>query len=89
MATEAQILAKRPNAQESDRPSSKPPISPNLPTIYNLFMQNKANLRHGRMEIKSCVKREYENKSALRLRENKAKQSQLAGLCPETRSTKP
>jgi hypothetical protein len=39
------ILANRPNAQESDRPLNKPPILPNLPTIYNLFMQNKANFK--------------------------------------------
>ena len=50
----------------------QPPILPNLPTIYNLFMQNKPNFREAQMNATIFVRRNYENNSALRLRENKA-----------------
>jgi len=43
-------------------PARKPPISPNLPTIYNLFMQNKANFRKSQVNLSILSKMAYENK---------------------------
>ena len=73
MATEAQIIANRRNAQKSDSPPNKPPISPNLPTIYNLFMQNKANFRKSQMNINLYNTMDYENKSNWTFGENEPK----------------
>jgi len=73
MATEAQIIANRRNAQKSDSPPNKPPISPNLPTIYNLFMQNKANFRKSQVNVIPLVIMNYERKSNWTLGENEPK----------------
>jgi hypothetical protein len=73
MASEIQILANRPNEQESDSPPNKPPISPNLPTIYNLFMQNKANFRKSQVNVNLYNTTDYENKSDWTLGENEPK----------------
>ncbi len=78
MATEAQtcaigILANRPNAQKSTWPPNKPPISPNLPTIYNLFMQNEPNFRKSQVNVRPLVIMNYERKSDWTLGENEPK----------------
>ncbi len=64
MATEAQtcaigIFANRRNAQKSTGPH-KPPISPSLTTIYNLFMQNEPNFRKSQMNVSSFITSKYE-----------------------------
>ncbi len=61
------------NAKESDSPTNKPPISPNLPTIYNLFMQNEPNFRKSQMNVSIFSKMVYENKSDWTLGENEPK----------------
>jgi hypothetical protein len=65
-------------------PASKLPISPNLPTIYNLFMQNEPNFRKSQVNVKLYNTTDYENKSDWTFGENepktnpiKAKQNQL------------
>jgi hypothetical protein len=77
--------------QESDSPPNKPPISPNLTTIYNLFMQNEPNFGKAQMNVNLYNTTDYEEKSDWTLGENepktnpikpnqsqnKAKQSQL------------
>jgi hypothetical protein len=82
MASETQtcaigILANRPNAQESDSPLHKPPIQPIISMNYNLFMQNKANLRRAKMNTTFCVTKDYENRWQRPVRKNKPKQSQF------------
>ena len=61
----------------STRPPHKPPILPNLPTIYCLFMQNKPNFQDDRINLKFCKKMTYEYKCNWTLGENKPKQSQF------------
>jgi hypothetical protein len=39
----------------------QPPILPNLPTIYNLFMQNKPNFRKSQMNVSSALTKNYNN----------------------------
>ena len=73
MATEAQIIANRHNAQKSTWPPNKPPISPNLPTIYNLFMQNEPNFRKSQVNVRPLVIMNYEEKSDWTLGENEPK----------------
>jgi len=76
MATEAQtcaigILANRPNAQESDSPSNKPPIQPSLPKNYDLIMQNKANFRKAKMNVNSFITKDYRKNDAFAVQKNK------------------
>ncbi len=54
-------------------PARKPPILPNLPTIYNLFMQNKANFRKSQVDVRPLVIMNYERKSDWTLGENEPK----------------
>jgi len=49
----------------------KPPNLPNLPTIYNLFMQNKANFRKSQVNANTFTQKVYENKSDWTPGENK------------------
>ena len=74
MATEAQILANRPNAQESTGHRS---LSMSLASPADYFMQNKANLRKAKMSANVFVTKDYENKTTLRLPKNKPNQSQF------------
>ncbi|MHC4191752.1 MAG: hypothetical protein ACYSUB_19070 [Planctomycetota bacterium] len=85
MATEAQILFNRRNAQQSDRPPNKPPIQPSLPKNYYLIMQNEPNFGKAQMNVNKVLTRDYENKPNWTLGENepktnpiKAKQSQFS-----------
>ncbi|MFC1794586.1 hypothetical protein ACFL3Q_13470, partial [Planctomycetota bacterium] len=55
-------------------------------TLCRLPIQD--HRRQGEMSLSIYMKGDYEELHALRLRNNKAKQSQLAGLWPEIRSTK-
>jgi hypothetical protein len=54
-------------------PAHKPPILPNLSTIYNLFMQNKANFRKSQVDVKPLVIMNYERNSDWTLGENEPK----------------
>ena len=49
----------------------QPPNLPNLPTIYNLFMQNKPNLLNAQMNVSKVLTKDYENISNWKLGENK------------------
>jgi len=53
------------------------------------ILKNKANLAKPKMNASSIITKDYENKSAFSVLENKPKQSQNAGPWPEARSTKP
>jgi len=81
MATEAQILANRPNAQESDSPRNAPmeksTMNTGAPADY--FMQNKANLLDAQMNVSSILSKYYENVPLRRRGENKPKQSRGIG----------
>jgi hypothetical protein len=61
------------NAKESDSPPSKQPISPNLSTIYNPFMQNEPNFRKSQVNVRPLVIMNYERKSDWTLGENEPK----------------
>ncbi len=85
MASETQtcaigIIANRRNAQKSTGPN-KPPILPNLPTIYNLFMQNKANLRKSQVDVNLYNTMDYEEKSDWTLGENEPKTNPIKANC--------
>jgi len=84
MATEAQILANRRNAQKSTGPRT---LSMSLGLAAakrfartsaqgDLFMQNKANLLDAQMNISSVLTKDYENKPLRRRGENKPNQTQ-------------
>ncbi len=73
MASEAQILFNRRNAQQSDRPPNKPPIQPSLPKNYDLFMQNEPNFEKAQMNVNKVLTKDYENKSDWTLGENEPK----------------
>ncbi len=66
MASESQLPYRQVNICASLEmttkwiPAHKPPILPSLTTIYNLFMQNEANLRNGQMNISSFITSKYE-----------------------------
>ncbi len=69
MATESQLPYRQVNICASLEmttkwiPARKPPISPSLTTIYNLFMQNEANLVRRRRIANSVCIMNYEEKS--------------------------
>ncbi len=63
---------RRATPRRAPRRAHKPPISPNLPTIYNLFMQNKANFRNGQMNISSFITSKYEKLDIWWIGKNKA-----------------
>ncbi len=52
-------------------PARKPPISSSLTTIYNLFMQNEANLRKSQVDVNLYNTTNYEDKSDWTPGENK------------------
>jgi len=58
-------------------PARKPPISPNLPAIYNLFMQNKANVKMGKMNISKATIKDYDNEQRTINNERYSKQTQF------------
>ncbi len=70
MASESQLPYRQVNICASLEmttkwiPACKPPILPSLTTIYNLFMQNKANLRKSQVDVTPLVLMNYEEKSA-------------------------
>ena len=68
MATEAQIIANRRNAQKSISTQS---LSMSLGTPADCFMQNKANLWEAQMKINKVLTKGYENKWLCGPRENK------------------
>jgi len=85
LATEAQILANRRNAQKSTSPRT---LSMSLglaaakrfaktSALGDLIMQNKANLLDAQMNISSVLTKDYENKPLRRRRENKPNQTQF------------
>jgi len=47
-----------------------------------LFMQNKPNFQNGRINLKSCKEKDYENKSNWTLGENKPNSNPIKP-CPE------
>ncbi len=55
------------------KPARKLPISPNLPPIYNLFMQNEPNFGKAQMNVRPLVIMNYERKSDWTLGENEPK----------------
>ncbi len=79
MATEAQLLANRRNAQKSTghRTSAMSPGAPG-----ECFMQNKPNFRKSQMNVSIFSQKDYENISDWTLGENKPNQTQfLYQLC--------
>jgi len=78
MATEAQILANRRNAQKSNSPRT---LSMRLGAPEDLFMQNKANLLDAQMNVSSILTKYYENVPLRRRGENKPKQTQFHTKC--------
>ena len=68
MATEAQIISNRPNAQKLTSTRS---LSMSLGNPADCFMQNKANLLDDQMNLTSLITVDYENKSNWKLGENK------------------
>ncbi len=76
MASESQLPYRQVNICASLEmttkwiPAHKPPILPNLPTIYNLFMQNKANLRKSQVNVNLYNTTDYEEKSGKDLWKN-------------------
>ena len=74
MASEAQILTNRRNAQKSTGPRT-PAMSPGAPG--ECFMQNKPNFRKAQMNVNFYSQKDYENKPAFGVRKNKPKQSQF------------
>jgi hypothetical protein len=52
-------------------------------------MQNKANFRRAKMNAKGFSKRDYENKPAFGVQENKPKQSQFSNRKTDDRRQKP
>jgi len=55
------------------KPARKLPISPNLPPIYNLFMQNEPNFGKAQMNVNKVLTKDYENKPNWTLGENEPK----------------
>jgi hypothetical protein len=51
----------------------KLPIQPNLPTIYESFMQNEPNFPDTQMNVNPVITREYRNISNWTLGENEPK----------------
>jgi len=74
MATEAQILTNRRNAQKTTGPRT---LSMILGAPGDLFMQNKANFRKAKMNENLFAAKDYENETAFRLQKYKPKQSQF------------
>ena len=69
------------------RPPHKPPILPNLPTIYNLFMQNKPNFQKSQMSVSIFSQRAYKNTPDWTLGENKPNSNPISKqlqspICP-------
>ncbi len=66
MASESQLPYRQVNICVSLEmttkwiPARKPPILPNLPTIYNLFMQNEPNFPKSQMNVTSFITSKYE-----------------------------
>ena len=79
MASESQLPYRQVNICASLEMTTKwisapkPPISPNLPTIYNLFMQNKANFRKSQVDVSIFSQMAYEEKSDWTPGENEPK----------------
>ena len=68
MATEAQIISNRPNAQKLTSTRS---LSMSLGNPADCFMQNKPNLLEGKIDAKCVFTKDYENKWQRRVRKNK------------------
>ena len=64
----------------SPGPHHKPPILPKLPTIYNLFMQNKPNFQDAKMNVSIFSQMAYKNFIPLAGQKNKPKQTQFQRL---------
>ncbi len=54
-------------------PAHKPPILPNLSTIYNLFMQNEPNFGKAQMNVNKVLTKDYEEKCGKDLWKNEPK----------------
>jgi hypothetical protein len=68
MATQAQILANRRNAQKS---TSTRFLSMSLGNPADCFMQNKPNLLDAQMNVSSVLTKDYENIPLRRRGQNK------------------
>jgi len=80
MATEAQIITNRRNAQKSTGPRTNRLSSLIYQRIMTSIMQNKPNLPDAQMNVTSSITKHYEN-ARLRGREkNKPNQTQLQTL---------
>jgi len=77
MATEAQILANRRNAQKSTAPRTNRLSSPACQRIMTSIMQNKPNLLDTQMNVTSFLTKYYENVPLRRCGENKPNQTQF------------
>jgi len=89
-ASETQIIANRPNVQESDSPRTAPmeKSTANTGAPADCFMQNKANFRNAKMNENLFAAKAYENETTLRLEQNKPKQSQFRPPRTSQRSCK-
>jgi len=79
MASETQILANRPNAQESDSPRTEPmeksTMNTGAPGDY--FMQNKPNFRNSQINVRLNTTKDYGNFRLYGRRKSKPKQTQF------------
>jgi hypothetical protein len=90
MASETQILANRPNEQESDSPRTAPmeksTVNTGAPGDY--FMQNKPNSLKAQINANSLVIKDYENRWQWRVGKSKANQTQFQNPTPKEREEK-
>jgi len=73
MATEAQILINRPNAQKCTGPRTNRLSCPACQRIMTSIMQNKANFRKAQTNSSYFLTKDYENKRDWTPGENKPK----------------